>query len=124
MKLFLTVAFVASFLLPDIGVADTTTFKCVYKTYSDEKGVHDDDFKLTFILDNDNSAAYVAGNQGSNPVTVVPSRHGISFIEETFSGNIMTTTITKEGNSVHSRHYVSTGAGLVPSQSYGKCFTS
>lgn len=60
------------------------------------------------------------GNLGSVEVLEVKSDGQISFIQQTDTGNIMTTTITSDMKSVHSRNSVMLGK-LIPSQYYGEC---
>jgi hypothetical protein len=49
------------------------------------------------------------------------SGEGITFIEITGGGNVMTTTIDQKMVSAHSRNTVVLGGDLLPSQYYGKC---
>ena len=102
--------------------ADTTTFECDYKTYGDDKGLHKvgAPFRLTFLVDSSSKKAYIIGNVGSSEVSLVPNLEGITLVETTGSGNVMTTVITLKGKSVHSRGSVVFG-DLVPSQYYGSC---
>jgi hypothetical protein len=109
--------------LPKVAFCETDTFACIYKTYSDETGLHEakKQFKLIFIIDSAKETAYMIGNQGSTDVTLFHSGEGgISFVEVTPAGNIMTTTIDSKGTSVHSRNTVF-GSEIVPSQYYGEC---
>ena len=103
---------------------DTETIICNYSSYSDEKGNHKvtDKFVLTFIVDNTKKTAYILGDQGSDKVALIPlaKGEGISFIEITGSGNVMTTAIDTKGDSVHSRNTIINGE-IVPTQYYGKC---
>jgi len=62
----------------------------------------------------------MVGNNGSSEVHLVPSPFGPTFIEVTQAGNVMTTAIATDGDSVHSRGTRMQG-GLVPSQYYGHC---
>ncbi len=104
--------------------ADTTTFVCDYKTFSDdEDGLQkvDRPFVLTFIVDNENGKGYVVGNSGWEEVTIIANDGGgLTFVEVTDSGNVMTTTVDSSGKSVHSRNSVLLGE-LIPSQFYGRC---
>ena len=103
---------------------DTETIICNYSSYSDENGNHkvEDKFVLTFIVDNIKKTAYILGDQGSNKVSLIPSANGegISFVEITGSGNVMTTAIDTKADSVHSRNTIINGK-IVPTQYYGKC---
>ena len=104
--------------------AELITFKCNYLSSADETGFHKvkNDFKLTFILDTDLDKTYMVAKNGTVDIITVVNETGggITFIEKTQVGNIMTTTITNDGNSVHSRNSVISGQ-LVPSQYYGAC---
>ena len=109
---------------PPVVLSDTETIVCTYNTYSDQQGNHKvkDKFELTFILDNNNAKAYIVGNQGSDEVALIPmeSGGGVSFIEVTPAGNVMTTAMDKTGASVHSRNTIIDGK-IVPTQYYGVC---
>ena len=110
--------------IPTLVYGDTETFICNYSTYSDANGNHKvtDKFVLTFIVDMTKKTAIMLGSQGTEEVTLIPSGvgEGISFIEITGAGNVMTTAIDSKGNSVHSRNTILDG-GIVPTQYYGKC---
>jgi len=102
--------------------ASPISYICNYDSYSDEEGNHKvgKEFVLTFIVDSENKKAYIVGNQGSEEVATIPHKiGGVSFVEVTGSGNVMSTAIDTTGNSVHSRN-TSLGGELVPSQYYGK----
>ncbi len=89
-----------------------------------ENGNHKvkDRFVLTFIVDMTKKTAYMLGSQGTEEVTLIPSGvgEGVSFVEITGVGNVMTTAIDSKGNSVHSRNTIIHGE-IVPTQYYGKC---
>ncbi len=110
--------------IPTLVYGDTETFICNYSTYSDANGNHKvtDKFVLTFIVDMTKKTAIMLGSQGTEEVTLIPSGvgEGISFIEITGAGNVMTTAIDSKGNSVHSRNTIINGE-IVPTQYYGKC---
>ena len=110
-------------LIPITALCETETCFCNYTTYSDESGKHNvkGKFDLTFIIDKSKDIAYILGDQGSAEVKFLFSEMGgITFIEITGAGNVMTTTIDAKGNSVHSRNTVINGK-IVPTQYYGKC---
>ncbi|MEX0546779.1 hypothetical protein [Raoultella terrigena] len=105
------------------AAAKTTSVKCSYPTYSDQSGNHaaKNPLVFTFIIDSGTNKAYIAGNVGSAEVTIVPNGvDGISFIETTEVGNVTVTTMTRSGESVHSRNMVMPG-GIFASQHYGTC---
>ena len=99
----------------------TQTYICDFSNYSNQKGNHKENFKLTFVLDKEAGKSYMIGNNGSNPVTHIDEGNGKSFIEITFSGNVMSTTIDSKMNAVHSRNSVGFTGELLPSQYYGLC---
>jgi hypothetical protein len=117
----LSAALYFSFASAQANAAGPTTFFCDYQTFADGTGVQrvKGKFELTFIVDANENKAYVVGNNGSNPVQVVPGSEGVTFIEVTDAGNVMITTIARQ-KSVHSRSTMMSG-GLVPSQYYGTC---
>ena len=104
------------------GNAGTDTLECNYETYSSQDGNQKlkDEFKLTFIIDTDKDTSYMLGNNGSTKVTLIPTKNGLSFIEITGAGNVMTTAMDRKYSSVHSRNSIIAGE-LLPSQYYGKC---
>lgn len=106
----------------NLARGDTTTFECDYKIYGDDKGLHkvEAPFRLTFLIDTSSKKAYIIGNVGSSEVSLVPNADGLTLVEITGSGNVMTTVITSKGKSVHSRGGILFG-DLVPSQYYGSC---
>jgi uncharacterized protein YuzE len=111
------------------AVGAPLTYDCSYTSHSNDKGLKNDSqpFNIKFLVDAEAKKAYIVGNQGSADVIPIPGWEGISFIEITDSGNVMTTTIVTEGTatampSVHSRHTTMTGTGrITPSQYYGTC---
>ena len=108
--------------LPPLLFAETSTYYCDYPSYSDQEGNHPvkTEFVLTFLIDLDAGKAYMVGNNGSEEVNVLAGDDYVSFIEVTATGNVMTTAITSDGTSVHSRNSIILG-DLIPSQYYGTC---
>jgi hypothetical protein len=101
--------------------ADPITYICAYPTWSDEDGNHPaNDFNLTFIVDSENETAYMLGNLGTSEIIFLPKITGTNFLEMSDTGNIYTTTIDDNLNSVHSRNSVILGQ-LLASQYYGGC---
>ncbi|PSV10468.1 hypothetical protein [Photobacterium leiognathi] len=109
-------------LMSASSFSSTSTIKCIYKSYSDAEGSHKvkKDLVLSFLLDSDNNKSYVLGNNGSNEVVKIVGTGHVTFLESTSSGNVMTTTITDNMKTVHSRNSVLFGK-LIPSQYYGEC---
>lgn len=99
----------------------TETYECLYSHYSNKEGLHDAEkgFKLTFVIDEEANKSYMVGNNGSSEVKYIDGA-GTVFVEITQVGNIMTTAIDAEMNSVHSRNSIILGK-LLPSQYYGQC---
>ena len=64
--------------------------------------------------------AVLIGNQGVEEVGIVTGTYGITFLETLPTGAVQTTTVAKNGRSVHSRHSMM-GEGILPSQYYGTC---
>ena len=109
-------------LFPSLVHSGTIIYICDYPRYSDINGSRDTkgEYRLTFMVDTETSEAYMAGNVGTADVKVYPREGGISFIEFTKSGNIMTTAIDSKGNSVHSRNTILFGE-LEATQYHGSC---
>lgn len=109
--------------LSSAAFSATVTFECNYTSYSDDSGKHkvEGEFKITFLVDEEAGKSYIIGNNGSNEVILLQNPLGsFSFIEITDTRNVMTTTITSSGESVHSRNSV-VFTDLVASQYYGQC---
>jgi hypothetical protein len=104
------------------AAADTVTFDCDYKTYSDPEGTHkvEKQFRLTFLIDSKAKKSYLIGNNGSSEVQLVVNADGFTLVEVTDSGNVMVTAISANGKSVHSRNGIMLG-DIIPSQYYGTC---
>jgi hypothetical protein len=78
-------------------------------------------------IDAKTGKARMIGNQGATDVAVPVSLSGVTFIEQTGSGNMVFTTVfpemvpgTDEFYAVTSRHMTLPG-GPLPSQYHGKC---
>lgn len=113
---------VASALIASTAVADTVTFTCDYKTYSNPEGSHkvEQQFRLIFLIDSKANKSYLIGNNGSSEVKLVANTEGFTLVEVTDSGNVMVTVISAKGKSVHSRNGIMLG-NIIPSQYYGTC---
>jgi hypothetical protein len=112
-------------LMPIHGLCASVTYTCYYRTYADEKGVHDseDNLKLVFIVDSVKETAKISGSDGRSDVNVdmiySPSG-GMAFIEKKSGADVLTTSIDKHGRSVHSRNVIVDGQ-VSPTQYYGRC---
>lgn len=118
---FLVMAFIC--ISVSNGYSEPTTWFCSYDTMSTDKGFErlKDKFELKFIINEHPEKSYLVGNNGSAQVRIVGHNTGaFTAIEVTSVGNVMTTTITEDGTSVHSRNTYALGV-LMPSQSYGVC---
>ena len=103
--------------------AEVRHFECVYKKFHtyDDKGLQDaNDFTLRFTIDTVTNKAFVVGNQGMEEVFLLTGSAGLTFLEYLPTGAVQTTTVSKNGSSVHSRHSL-IGEEFSPSQYYGSC---
>ena len=116
------VILVASFTNSQLFAASTKSYICDFPSYSDQRGNKKtkNSFRLQFLQDLEAEKAYIMGNNGANPVYVIPNDGGLTFIEITGTGNVMTTVILFTGPSVHSRSGIMLGK-IIPSQYYGSC---
>src|SRR5262245_15004202 len=97
-------------------------FVCTYPKFfawQDTKPGEAKDVVLKFSLDTLTKKAFITSNQGVEEVRVVGGHWGITFIEVLATGAVQTTTISKDGASVHSRHTIMLGE-LVPSHYFGQ----
>ena len=116
MRLCLTFVFI--FLSTPL-FADPITYFCKYDRVATPDGLEaTDNFDLTFVMDVEAEKFYMVGNNGTTEVSPVSGSEHLTFVEITAVGNVMTTTITNSGISVHSRNTVMFG-DLIPSQYYG-----
>jgi hypothetical protein len=100
--------------------AETLRWKCDYRSYVSPTGLAAEKFSLDLVLDTTTKKAVIVGNHGKSDVAVVSGNQAITFQETLESGAVQTTTITKNGSSVHSRHTIGLGK-LTPAQYYGTC---
>ena len=112
---------VMAFISPQVS-ASAIEFQCDYQLVASPDGLEPaGQFALRFTLDTISNDAFMVGNNGLSQVMPVSNKDGITFVEVTNTGNVMTTTInTTDGESVHSRNSIIVG-GLVPTQYYGTC---
>ena len=110
--------------LASVASSETMTIVCNYTTVATPNDglaeVGDEGFRLTFMLDSETHKVNMIGSSGSGEVSMVNNDSGMTFVEITATGNVMTTTISDNLRSVHSRHSIMTG-DLIPSQYYGQC---
>ena len=74
--------------------------------------------RIEFMVDG-TGRAYAVG-RNIYPVKVIPGDSGITFLEVLVTGAVQTTTLSKQGKAVHSRHTLIDGE-FAPSQYYGTC---
>ncbi len=115
-----------SFIVVFNAQAEPVTFDCSYPLMANLDGIElaEEDFNLQFLVDPESDKAYMIGNVGTVEVIHLNNDLGVSFIEVTGTGNVMTTTITFGLVSVHSRHTIIPAGEkgeLLPSQYYGIC---
>ena len=105
------------------AAAQQLTFRCEFVDYCgmdrtcDRYGLRGE-----YHVDLAEERAHVLGALGQAPLVVIPTADGVTFVEVTPSGNVMTTTIARDGAAVHSRNAI-IGGELSPSQYYGTCET-
>ena len=102
--------------------AETLTVACTYSISSDKDGRHEliEPFELSYIIDPAKGSVYVVGDRDGGKVDQVAGEGGLSFIQITGDGSVITTTVDTNGASVYSRH-TTLGGILIPSQYYGRC---
>lgn len=118
LSLFFLIALIASF---SNNAFSAETYECQYTSFSNQKGNHKEEFNLIFLVDVSAGKSYIVGNNGSSEVNYIDNAAGLSFIEITDSGNVMTTAIDANMKSVHSRNSIGLTGELLPSQYYGSC---
>jgi hypothetical protein len=108
----------------DKATAAVIEWSCTYKLYASIDGLQPTDFRMRFTLDTVTNKAFIKGNLGVEPVHPIinPSELIFTFIEITDIKNVMTTTIVKNGDSVHSRNST-LPSKIIASQYYGNCLT-
>ena len=105
---------------PTMAHAETLRWKCDYRSNLSPTGLAAEKLSLGFALDTITGKAVISGNRGVSNVAVVRSDEAITFQETLDGGAVQSTTITKNGSSVHSRHTMRLGK-LTPAQYYGTC---
>jgi hypothetical protein len=108
--------------LTSSATAKSYRWNCVYTQQASPKGLVNERFSLEFAFDDITERAVIVGNQGIADVDVHRGPLSVTFMEKLNGGVVQTTTVTNEGQSVHSRHTVM-GKEIIPSQYYGQCST-
>lgn len=110
-------------LLPTPSAAATAKHVCSFPNFHsfDENQMQTvSDFSVAFSYDTLTNDAFIEGNNGLSPVTLIRGQNGLTFLEILSTGAVQSTTISLNGSAVHSRHSIISG-DLVPSQYYGEC---
>ena len=100
--------------------AEVLTWDCNFNKRVDENGTTLDPMRLIFRIDSVSQKAFMEGNAGIVEVGLHIGGNAFSFTERLASGVIQTTTITRDGIAVHSRHTVLLGE-ILPAQHLGRC---
>lgn len=112
-----------AFIFPSIISADETVnkYQCFFDRYvsMNTPNLSRTKFEFEIIRLND-SEAIIHGQHIEKALVVQNMYGGFTTIEKTASGNVITTSISKDGTAVSSRNIVSRGK-LFPAQYYGKC---
>src|SRR5262245_12540798 len=91
--------------LPSPASAAFHEWNCTYQTFASPNGIKDaDGFAWKFLYDDVTQKAVGVGNLGMEDMIYFEGVDGVTFLEELPSGAIQTTTISRSGSSVHSRH--------------------
>ena len=123
MKTLFQAALVALMLVPSLAAAGAVEYTCTFPAYHSMLEIEiskADGFVLDFTFDTISNDAFMVGNLGVSPVTLVKGQEGITFLDVLPTGAVQMTTVTLDGSAVHSRHTIIFGE-LVPSQYYGSC---
>jgi hypothetical protein len=100
--------------------AEIVKFSCNFTKTCTTDGCEPTDFSLDFSVDDQTRFATMVGNVGMVEVKVFVGTQGVNFIEQTDGGTTQSTSISRNGSAVHSRHTFIAGE-LAASQFYGFC---
>ena len=110
-------------IAPSLGLAEVEKLACNFPTFHTSNEVEmlkSDGFALNFTFDTITNDAFLEGNNGLSPVTLLRGGKGLTFVELLQTGALQSTTVALDGSAVHSRHTI-IGSQLSPSQYYGSC---
>ncbi|MCX8226741.1 MAG: hypothetical protein OTI35_11745 [Sulfitobacter sp.] len=123
MKIILRMALVWVCIAPSLGLAEVKKLACTFPTFHTSNEVDmskSGGFALSFAFDTTTNDAFLEGNNGLAPVTLLRGNSGLTFVELLQTGALQSTTVALNGSAVHSRHTI-IGSQLTPSQYYGSC---
>lgn len=109
----------AAFAPAPAAEAAARQFDCRFELTCQRVGCLRADLSLVYLWDDVTGEASLADAE----VAAVPGENGVTFVEALLSGAVVATTVTTEGQAVHSRHTVAGGV-LAASQYYGSCIVS
>ena len=113
-----------SVLIATQASGEVRRYECQFQLdCSGEAGCSPSDFAIEFTLDAAAPQAFVIGNLGMREVMPLIGDRSVSFVEPLDSGASQSTTISADGEAVHSRHTILADT-LLPSQLYGQCTVS
>lgn len=123
MKNTFRMALALMLIAPSLAFAEVAKFVCSFPTFhsfDEVEMLKSDSFVMTFTFDTITKDAFLEGNNGITPVTLLRGNSGSTFVEFLQTGALQSTTIALNGSAVHSRHTI-IGSQLAPSQYYGSC---
>lgn len=110
-------------IAPSLVLADVKKLACTFPTFHTSLEIEmlkSNGFALSFTFDTTSNDAFLEGNSGLSPVTILRGGSGLTFVEFLQTGALQSTTVALDGSAVHSRHTI-IGSQLTPSQYYGSC---
>lgn len=107
-------------LIPSASIAEVLKWDCLLELKSNLNGISNETMRLIFTVDTLSGRAFMEGNNGFTEVELHIGDSAFSFMEKTGAGAVQTTTITRDGDVVHSRNTV-LGQKIVAGQHFGRC---
>jgi hypothetical protein len=107
--------------VPGVGAAETVRLNCRFDVYASPDGLGAEDFNLEYLIDTITEKAFLVGNLGVSEVVMVSGGYGVSFYELLATGAMQSTSMTYDGQAVHSRHTMVATNEMILSQYYGLC---
>lgn len=111
-------------LMSTISSAKVFGLECEFaKVATLKDGLKNATFKLDFVFDTEKKKYVVLGNNSMEDLTMIENDDGITLVEITRSGNVMTTTINVSDQNLEAVHSRNTliPSGLIAQQYYGWC---